>query len=165
MTVRKSGSLGRPRRLAIYITGIGLWLTGGLWLIYHYFLVKQGEFGPEMNPMEPWWLRLHGAFAFAAIWLFGLLWGIHITKAWPHKRSRWSGGAMTGVLALLTVTGYLLYYVGDDRVRPLISAVHWTVGLACPLVFLWHRVKFRKHKRQLEHPAIVPVRSIGRADG
>jgi hypothetical protein len=138
------------RRMMIYVTGIGVWLTGGLWLIYHYFMVKQGEFGPETNPLEPWWLRLHGAFAFAAMWLFGLLWGIHVTKAWPHKKRRWSGGAMVGVLAWLTISGYLLYYVGDDRVRPVISAMHWIVGLVCPAVFVWHRVKFKKRKRLVD---------------
>ncbi len=139
---RKTGSLGR-RRWILYVVGTGVWLTGGLWLLFHYFLVKQGEFGPEANPLEPWWLKLHGAFAFGAVWLFGLLWAMHISKLWPHNRRRWSGGILTGVFGLLVLSGYLLYYVGDDRIRPLISVVHWGIGLACPLFYVWHRLRRR----------------------
>ncbi len=145
MTVRnrKTGTLGRRRRWAFYIVGIGVWLTGALWLLFHYFFVTQGEFGPTTNPLEPWWLKLHGAFAFAAVWIFGLLWGIHITKLLPTQRKRWSGSALTGVFALLIVSGYLLYYVGDDRFRPMISLLHWVIGLASPVALLGHRLKRR----------------------
>ena len=51
-----------------------------------YLLTKQGEFGPQSHPLEPWWLKLHGAFAFAFTWFFGLLWGTHVTVAWPRGR-------------------------------------------------------------------------------
>jgi hypothetical protein len=141
--VRKKRTLSLRRRWALYIIGIGVWLSGGLWLLFHYFLVKQGEFGPTANPLEPWWLKLHGAFAFAAVWLFGLLWGVHISKLWHQKRKRWSGGILTAVCTLLILSGYLLYYVGDDRIRPLISALHWGIGLICPIFFAWHRLKRR----------------------
>lgn len=149
--VRKPGSIGRRRRWYSYVIGIGVWLSGGLWLLFHYFLVKQGEFGLTTNPLEPWWLRLHGAFAFLALWIFGLLWGIHIAKLWPGKRRKWSGSILTGVFLLLIVSGYLLYYVGDDRMRPLISTVHWVIGLISPLFFLWHRLRRRTSRaRQSE---------------
>jgi hypothetical protein len=153
--VRKSGSLGPARRWALYIVGAGVWLTGGLWLLYHYFLVRQGDFGPTANPLEPWWLKLHGAFAFAAIWLFGLLWGAHITKAWPHKRRRWSGGVLAGVFAFLILSGYLLYYLGDDTLRPLVSVLHWGIGLACPVFFLVHRL--RRSRRSPHRPQPVSL--------
>lgn len=142
--VRKPRTISRSRRWSLYIISAGVWLSGGLWLLFHYFLVKQGEFGPVTNPLEPWWLKLHGVFAFAAVWIFGLLWGIHIAKLWPHKRRRQSGGFLTGVFALLIVSGYLLYYVGDDRIRPLISTLHWGIGLVGPVFFGWHRLKRRK---------------------
>jgi hypothetical protein len=145
-SVRKAGSLGHSRRLYLYIIALGTWISGGLWLLFHYFLVKQGEFGPQINPLEPWWLKLHGAFAFAAIWIFGLLWGIHITKTWPGGRRRWSGSLLTGLFLWLIISGYLLYYVGDEKLRPLISILHWSVGLGCPIFFLWHRFNIGSRK-------------------
>ena len=62
----------RHRGLA-YATFAAIWFTGILWLIFHYFLQRQGEFGAEPHPLEAWWLRLHGAVAFVVLWLAGLL--------------------------------------------------------------------------------------------
>lgn len=128
-----------------------------------FLLVRQGEFGPQTHPLEPWSLKLHGAFAFAVIWVFGLLWGVHVTTAWPLGRRRWSGGVMTGVLWWLTVSGYLLYYVSDETARSLISLLHWTVGLAGPLVFFWHRYRRRRggRRRSLDpkRPVVQSVES------
>ena len=76
---RSSVRLGRSRRLALYVVGCGVWTSGALWLLFHYLLVQQGEFGPKISTLEPWWLKLHGAFAFATLWIFGLLWGVHVT--------------------------------------------------------------------------------------
>lgn len=142
----RSVRLGRRRRWGFYTVAAGVWLTGGLWLLFHYFFVQQGEFGVQTHPLEPWWLKLHGAFAFAAIWIFGLLWGIHITVAWPLPRRRWSGASLTGVFFWLTVSGYLLYYVAGDSARSVISLLHWTVGLACPVALFWHRIRKRKRR-------------------
>ncbi len=152
----KSGSLGRLRRLGLYIVGVGVWLSGGAWLLFHYFFTKQGEFGPVENSLTPWWLRLHGAFGFAAIWIFGLLWGTHISVTWPRRRRRWSGGVLGAVFALLIVSGYLLYYVGDDSIRTVISVLHWGIGLICPVFFLFHRIRTRKRRAQTAERA--PVR-------
>jgi len=146
VSVRKSGNFGRSRRWALYIIGIGVWLSGGLWLLFHYFFVEQGEFGPKIHPFEPWSLKLHGAFAFASIWIFGLLWGVHVSRAWPGLRRRWSGGVMTGVFAWLILSGYLLYYVGNENARSVVSILHWGIGLATPICFAFHRLRVRKRQ-------------------
>lgn len=152
--IHRSVRLGRSKRLTLYVVGIGVWLSGGVWLLFHYFCVKQGEFGPVENPLTPWWLRLHGAFAFAAIWIFGLLWGVHVTVAWPRERRRWSGGALAAVFAFLIASGYLLYYVGDDRVRPVVSVIHWGIGLVCPAFFFLHRLRRRRQRSRNPEPAV-----------
>ena len=49
----------------------------------------------------------------------------------------------------LTLTGYLLYYVGAEATRELMSIAHWAVGLAVPLLTglhvwrgrVWRRLK------------------------
>lgn len=140
---RKLGSLGRSTRLGLYVVSLGVWISGGLWLLLHNFLVKRGEFGPEVNPLEPWFLKVHGAFAVAAIWMFGLMWSVHVIRLWPFSWRRWSGGLMAGVVAWLILSGYLLYYMGDDKARSIVSSLHWGIGLAAPVFFLWHRISFR----------------------
>ncbi len=131
--------LKRGRRWLSYGIGLGLWASGTIWLVYHYFLKQRTEFGLAENPLTHWWLALHGLFAFATLWLFGLLWGQHILGAWKTKRHRVSGSLLIAVLAVLIVTGYLLYYAGGDETQAIVSAVHWVVGLAAPLPFLLHR--------------------------
>jgi hypothetical protein len=141
--------LTRLRRYGVYATSLGLWLTGGGWLIAHYWLIKHGEYGPETSPLEPWALEVHGAFAFIALWFMGLLWGVHVIKGWQAHRGRWSGGLLLGLLGLLTLTGYLLYYMGDEDLRGWASIIHWAIGLSALPLFLWHRfVKKKASPRQ-----------------
>lgn len=145
----------RSRRLLTYAVGLGVWLTGVAWLVFHYFLKTRTEFGLAENPLTHWWLASHGLFAFATLWLFGLLWGQHVVGAWKTGRHRVSGSILLGVLAVLIASGYLLYYAGGDETQAIVSVVHWGIGLAVPLTFLVHR--FRKP---------VPLRSrIGADDG
>jgi hypothetical protein len=114
-----------------------------------FFLASESEFGPQRHPLEPWWLKFHGAFAFAAIWLFGLLWGKHVCKAWPYGKGRWSGAALAGLLFWLMLSGYLLYYLGGEGARSIVSVLHWGIGFAAPLLLLWHR--FDRGKSKMRH--------------
>ena len=124
----------------VNLGGLGLWATGAAWLALHDFVVRQGEFGPQRSPLEPWMLKLHGAFAFLAIWTVGLLCGRHVVNGWRDGRRRWSGSVALAVLGVLTATGYLLYYVADDAPRATVSALHWIIGLAAPAAYLLHRL-------------------------
>lgn len=148
MTRRAVGGpirLPRPRRLGVYAVALGIWGSGVAWLILRYWLRKPGEFGPETNPWEPWALRVHGAFGFATLWSLGLLWGVHVVNGWGAKRRRWSGAGLLGLLLVLTLTGYLLYYASGDELRAVLSPLHWVIGLGAPALFLFHR--FARERR------------------
>lgn len=131
--------LERFTRFGLAIVGTGVWLSGALWLVFHHWVGVEGEFGPRPSPWEPWWLTLHGGFAFGAIWLFGLLWGVHVLTAWPLSRRRVSGGLMVGTLIWLTATGYFLYYAGNETTRSVLAALHWGIGLGAPVLYVVHR--------------------------
>lgn len=126
------------RRWLIYGVGVGLWTSGVLWLLFHYFMMRNTEFGPAPSAFEPWWLAIHAGFGFAAVWLMGLLWGVHIVGGWKMRRHRVSGSTLLAFLVWLVASGYLLYYLGGDQTRALVSLAHWTAGLALPLPFLVH---------------------------
>jgi hypothetical protein len=141
--------MSRLTRLGTYGVGLGVWLSGAIWLAFHYFVAAPGRFGPMPDPLEPWWLRLHGAFAFAALWLLGSLSTVHVAREWRAGRKRPTGIALVGVLAWLILSGYLLYYVGDDSLRDSVSVLHWSIGLACPVLFAWHGWSaWRKRRRR-----------------
>jgi hypothetical protein len=44
---------------------------------------------------------------------------------------------------VLIMTGYLLYYLGDESLRSMTSIAHWVLGIATLIVFLAHR-RWRK---------------------
>jgi hypothetical protein len=138
--------LSPARRSAVYTIGTGIWVTGAAWVLLHYFLVREGPFGPSPHPLEFWSRAAHGAFAFGALWLFGLLWGAHVLEGWRSLRRRWSGSLIFGLFAWLVFSGYLLYYLGNDGVIEAAALLHWTIGLASPLVFLTHRFADKQGK-------------------
>jgi hypothetical protein len=59
-------------------------------------------------------------------------------KGWRDKRQRNIGILLTALVAVLILTGYLLYYAGGDVLRSWSSILHWGLGLATPLIFIWH---------------------------
>ena len=124
----------------INLIGLGVWISGGAWLVVHYWVNAQDGGELFVSPAEPWWLKVHGAFAFLAVWTGGLMWGLHIVRAWHRRRHRWSGGTLIGAVLVLIVSGYFLYYVGDERPRQIISLTHWILGLVLPVAYLTHRL-------------------------
>lgn len=136
---RPPGLLSRRRVRVIYAVGLGVWLTGAAWLVLHYFLQRATPFGTAPHPLEAWMLALHGGFAFLTLWCFGLVWGVHVGARWPGGRRRWSGGALVGLLGWFALSGYLLYYLGDEDWRAATSLAHWVVGLGAPASLLVHR--------------------------
>ena len=144
MIARPGAAAARPRprspyRIMVYSVGAGLWLSGIAWLLLHHMLARQGPFGAEPHPLEPWGLRIHGAFAMAALWTLGIVCAAHVERAWSAGRRRASGAALLSFLVWLILSGYLLYYVGDEEARPLISTLHWVAGGALPLLLVAHR--------------------------
>ncbi|MGA9334841.1 MAG: hypothetical protein WBV39_11245, partial [Rudaea sp.] len=156
--------LARAYRIGSYLVFGSTWITGILWLIFHYFLQRQGAFGAEPHPLEAWWLCLHGAGAFAALWICGLLWGLHVRPGLQLPRRRISGIVLIVMLVLLIASGYLLYYAGGERLRDAVRLLHWVVGLAIvvPLVLHVLRAKaWREKHKSLRQECSERLRSLG----
>lgn len=132
--------------------------SGIVWLVFHYFIHVTGEFGDAPHPLERWWLALHGAAAMGALLALGSLVRGHVMTGWRARRNRASGGLIVAAGATLIGTGWALYYVGDEAVRPALSVMHWAIGLAAvlatPLHMRWGRAASaraaanRKHERR-----------------
>jgi hypothetical protein len=151
---RAPSLLSRRRRWLTYTVLGGLWATGAAWLVLRYGMQRPGEFGPAPHPLQPWALRMHALFAFATLWLGGLLWAIHIAPTWRRGHRRASGILTVASLLLLVGSGYLLYYIGDDRWRVTVSTVHWIIGLLALVPFLVHLLhdrRYRDHQHDRHH--------------
>lgn len=120
--------------------------SGVAWLGIHY-LWGAGA-GELPHPLEPWLIRLHGAAAFAALFVAGVLSAGHIPNGWrltaPKMRradlagQRRTGLAMTTLGAAAVFSGYLLYYFAPEPVRPSLGWVHAIIGLTMTLLVPLH---------------------------
>lgn len=131
------------------MSGLLLWLSGAAWLVLHYYGQVEGEFGFETNPLEPWCLRVHGLALIPTLLGFGGLFVVHMPKGWKNRYQRNLGIALSAVFASLIVTGYMLYYVGNENIREWASFLHWALGLGIPVLFVWHYVHGRAVRRKL----------------
>ena len=135
--------ISEGHRRWVYWSGAALFASGALWLLFHYFLRLHGQFGDTPHPLETWWLRLHGACAMLTLLVVGSLLPIHVRRGWHQRKNLLAGSVVAGVLLVLTASGYALYYYGGEAARPAISALHWIVGLAAPLLLIWHVIRGR----------------------
>ncbi len=150
--------LGRWHQGAVYTVTAALVVSGLAWIVLHYFFAQPGEYGPTIHPAEPWMLKLHGAAAMAGLIIYGSLLPVHIRRAWAIRRNIVLGIGLVLFMLALTVTGYLLYYAGDEETRPVISVVHWVVGLVVPAVLVWHVLSGRAQTRAMSGD---PIRKVG----
>lgn len=96
-------------------------------------------------------MTLHGAFAFVALYLFGYLSRSHIQPRLRTKRHFSSGMVMLLTLLVLSLSGYLLYYLGSEVLRLWSSDIHCLLGVMLPLTLVAHRFHdfFAKHMRSV----------------
>ena len=142
--------LSRQQRGATYVVFAAAWLSGALWLLFHYFLRRQGEFALEPHPLEHWWLRLHGLCAFALLWLGGLLWGLHVRHGMSQPQRRPSGLAIVFAFCVLALSGYLIYYADEGVAQDLIGVLHWVIGLALAVPVALHALPSISARRRDE---------------
>lgn len=154
----RTARLARWQIMLLTISGSLLWLSGAAWLLLHYFGRVEGEFGLESNPLEPWLLRLHGLVMIPALLGFGGLFVVHVPKGWKDVPQRRIGLGLTIFVMILIVSGYLLYYVGDDALRHWTSIAHWSIGLGTPLIFIWHYVRGQTKRRRTRIASKATVR-------
>jgi hypothetical protein len=137
-------------RATLMVTFGALWLSGGGWLILHYFFSQPSDFGPAQNAWAPTVLRIHGWIAVAAVFLLGWITARHVGDRWPHMIKRVSGLAVAGAAAILAVTGYALYYT-TDRVHEAAGVTHEALGAAAVFFALIHWRRYRPARRGV-HP-------------
>jgi len=137
----------RHERWFYVVAGASL-LSGLGWITAHYVLsgsslVAAFLFQGVPHPSELWWLRLHGASMMGFLVLFGALLPGHVTRGWRLRRNCQTGIFMLTVVAMLSLSGYALYYLGDEATHPWISAVHSVIGLAAGAGLVLHANKPR----------------------
>lgn len=127
--------LKRFQRWFLYAVLALLFITGAAWAFWNYLAPAPGDF--EMST-KAWAMKIHGAAAMAILVLIGMLLTGHVRFAWRVRRNRGNGSLFLGAFGILTVTGYGLYYAGDENLRAWSSWIHLAIGLALPCLLVLH---------------------------
>jgi hypothetical protein len=124
-----------------------IFLSGVLWAYWNYLVASPGDF--EMSA-KAWAMKIHGAAAMAVLVLIGMLLNAHVRFAWRARRNRANGSVFLSAFAILIITGYGLYYAGDEKLRAWTSWIHLAIGLVLPILLLIHIFLGRKTRLTAE---------------
>jgi hypothetical protein len=125
-------------RYATYACFGALWLGGCVWLVLHYCFQTPSEFGLAPLPLEGRMLWLHGLLAVPATYLLGWLMARHSAEAWRRQRRRLSGSLLTSIIVLLTISGFAMFFLSDERWSDRSGSLHQALGLAMTLFAAEH---------------------------
>jgi hypothetical protein len=135
---RRGIQLSPRHKRWFYAVSVTLFLSGVAW-VWLGWLAERNEGRAELlRSLKPWLLKLHGAAAMAFLLALGILIPTHLKRAWRAQRNQVNGGFFVTVMALLVVTGYGLYYFGDDRWRSAASWIHLLLGFGAPALLGLH---------------------------
>jgi len=126
--------LKRLQKYFLYAVVALLFLSGVAWAYWNY-LRSSDDFE---TGAKAWAMKIHGAAAMAVLVIIGMLLSAHVRFAWRARRNRANGSVFLSAFAILTITGYGLYYAGGERLRAWTSWVHLAIGLALPILLLMH---------------------------
>jgi hypothetical protein len=134
---RRGFQISPPHRLTLYGVSLLLLLSGGAWAWIHH-LDETGRAGEVLRRTNSWLLKAHGYAAIGFVLLLGTLIPVHIQHCWHACKNRLNGTFFLGAASLLTLSGYTLYYLGDEAWRNGTSQFHLWLGLAAPALLLFH---------------------------
>ena len=106
-------------------------ITGLIYLAGHQFQIQRAILGTHSI------LAAHGIAAMLATLALGSVLPFHIKAGYKSKRQWWSGFSQLGFLAVLVISGALLYY-GPEEIRDGVINTHWIVGTLFFTIFVFH---------------------------
>jgi hypothetical protein len=106
-------------------------ITGLMYLLGHQFHIQRSALGTHSI------LAAHGIAAMLATLALGSVLPFHIKAGYKSRKQLWSGFSQLGFLAVLLISGALLYY-GPEEIRDGVIDTHWIVGLVFFSIFVLH---------------------------
>ena len=135
---RRTSGLGPYELTLFYSTCLILALTGALWLYFDQFVLFETKIGLQKHPMQSFLLMNHGVSSWIFVFLLGWILSRHLPFVWPQFRKRNSGLLLSTLVAVTTLSGFSLYYLGGELSRGWVSLAHWTLGFGFLAVLFLH---------------------------
>ena len=136
------------QRKLIYWTVSLLTVSGLIWLAAHWAMPSEQQLANDTAQINAklamcmqlkyWSIRVHTFVALVVLIVIGSLIPAHILARWPLKRNIWSGVVNIAAFIVLTLTGYMLWYVSEGGIKQWATWLHWVIGMALPIVLAVH---------------------------
>jgi hypothetical protein len=146
--------------MLVYLSGLG-------WMVLRYGIAGESEPDSPWRVAQAWLLRAHGATAMLTLVAVGSVLAAHVPASWTLRRNLASGVGMLASMAVLVVTGWLLYYASGEDLRAGSAYLHMALGAAGPLALLWHLAYRRRVARRAKRARtptaaknVTPLRQI-----
>ena len=125
------GKMPAWQRLFVICGMMACSITGVIYLLGHQFQIQRAVLGTHSI------LAAHGIAAMLATLAIGSVLPFHIKAGYKSRKQWWSGFSQIGFLAVLLISGALLYY-GPGEIRDFVIEIHWIVGLLFLSIFMLH---------------------------
>ncbi len=139
-----------PQKMIFYVVCGLLWLTGVVWIYFCYCVHIEVDFGIQTHPAQTIMLRIHGAAAMIFCIILGTML-YHIRPGWKQKLQRFSGLSLIIVCIFLILSGWGLYYEGNEQLRNFISTVHSVLGIIFPGIVFFHVWRIIQDRSKASH--------------
>ncbi len=113
--------------------------SGLLYAVLRYLVPPSDPFSAYNHPLQPWSLAAHVLFAPVLLFALGWFWGNHVLpKLKRDVPGRPSGLALLVLIAIMTVSGYLLQVLAASGARPVLAWIHGLSSVAYVALLLGH---------------------------
>jgi succinate dehydrogenase/fumarate reductase cytochrome b subunit len=72
------------------------------------------------------------------MYLLGWISARHVRRWWTGRLRRVSGGILAAIFALLTLTGFALFFISNDAWQHAAAAAHDVLGVAVTVIAIQH---------------------------
>ena len=130
-------SRGQVRYL--HASVIAITVTGAAFAFMKYGMQSVDPFAVINHPWQPGMLSAHVIVAPFALFAFGWIFGDHIWPSFTGRGpNRSTGIASMLLIAPMTLTGYLLQVITDERARHWMAVAHWVTSALFAISYLAH---------------------------
>ncbi|MGK0674667.1 MAG: hypothetical protein ABWU16_08430 [Halothiobacillaceae bacterium] len=91
---------------------------------------------------------LHAASFFTTLMLLGALWTVHMRAGWVRRENVFSAILLLVAFGLLTTSGLMLYYAGDELVGQIALGIHLLAGFSLPMLLFAHLIGALQARRR-----------------
>lgn len=145
---RRGIQLSTRHKRWFYSVTVLLFLSGAVWVLFSWLAEHNEKRADLFHLLKSWSLKLHGAAAMAFLIALGILIPTHMKRAWQARRNRVNGAFFVTMITILVLTGYGLYYFGDEHWRSAASWIHLILGFAAPALLALHIWQGRRETRR-----------------